>query len=451
MITIRNKKGKRSGLFYAVWAAPAIGTAAVIALLNYLTFFATDVLGLSPALVGMLLLTSKIFDGFTDIIAGFLIDRTHTKIGKARPYDVACVFFCFSALLFFFIPDIGTTGKAALLFIIYLLTYSVFQTLYTCAQTVYLARAVDSNEDQISLSSACGMISSLVAIVLSVLFPTIIDRAGTSQAHWKTVALAICIPSMVLSMIRIFFIPEIRDVKAEAKQENLGVLQSAKLLFTNNYLMFFTLALLLTNIAVTLVSNSQTYYFKYIIGSIPAMTTVSLVAVLGPFTIAFFPALSKKMGMRNLMAAALILGTIGRALPLLHTTSMPLLIIGSLFNAVAYMPIYILCANAIIGCMDYGEYKSGVRGEGIYTCVSGFCSKVGIGLASGILGIVTAVGGYDGTLAVQSASANWSIILSYTALPAALYLIAAIALGKFDLEKKLPEIQEALKERRNSN
>ncbi len=120
--------------------------------------------------------------------------------------------------------------------------------------------------------------------------------------------------------------------------------------------------------------------------------------MVGPLTIAAFPALSKKMGMRNLMALGLVLG------------------------AVSYMPIYILCANAIIACMDYGEYKSGHRGEGIYTCVTGFCGKVGIGLASGLLGLVTALGGYDGTQAVQTASANMSIIFVYTILPGGLLL-----------------------------
>lgn len=300
MITIRNKKGKKSALFYLVWTAPGIGSAAVIALLYYITYFATDVLGLNSALVGMLLLTSKIFDGFTDIVAGFIIDKTHTKFGKARPYDVACAFFCLSAMLFFFIPDIGTTGKAVLLFIIYLLTYSVFQTLYTCAGTVYMARAVESTEDQISLSSVGGMVAALISVILSIAFPTIIDRAGTDQAPWKVVALAICLPSMVLSLVRMFFIPEIKDVAEEKKQENLGVAESAKLLFSNNYLMFFTLALLLTNIAQTLVANSQLYYFKYVIGDIPAMTLVSAVAIVRPFIIGFFPALSKKMEMRNL-------------------------------------------------------------------------------------------------------------------------------------------------------
>ncbi len=449
MVKLYNKKGKRSPLFYAVWASPGIGVAAVTALLGYITFFATDVLGLSAGLVGALLLVSKIFDGFTDIIAGFIIDRTHTKIGKARPYDVANVLFCISALLFFFIPDVGTAGKAALLFIIYLLTYSVFQTLYSCAGTVYLARAVDKTDDQISLSSACGLLASLVAIVLSILFPTLIQNAGTDQASWQSMALGICLPSIVLCAIRIFLIPEINDAETEKKdQEKLTVKESAKMLFTNNYLMFFTLALLLTNIAQTLMANTQTYYFKYVIGDIQKMTIVAAVAIVGPLTIAAFPALSKKMGMRNLMALGLVLGAIGRFIPLVSPTSIPLLTLGSLLGAVSYMPIYILCANAIIGCMDYGEYKSGHRGEGIYTCVSGFCSKVGIGLASGLLGLVTALGGYDGTQAVQTASANMSIIFAYTILPGVLYVIGALALRKFNLEKELPAIQAELKKRK---
>ena len=449
MVRLYNKKGKKSPLFYAVWASPGIGVAAVTALLGYITFFATDVLGLSSGLVGALLLVSKIFDGVTDIVAGFIIDRTHTKIGKARPYDVANVLFCISALLFFFIPDVGTAGKAAFLFVIYLLTYSVFQTLYSCAGTVYLARAVDDADDQISLSSVCGLLASLIAIVLSVLFPTLIQNAGTSQSRWQSMALGICLPSIVLCAIRIFLIPEINDAETEKKdQEKLTVKESAKMLFSNDYLMFFTLALLLTNIAQTLMANTQTYYFKYVIGDIQKMTIVAAVAIIGPLTIALFPVLSKKMGLRNLMAFGLILGAIGRFLPLISTTSIPVLTVGSLLGAVSYMPIYILCANAIIGCMDYGEYKSGHRGEGIYTCVSGFCSKVGIGIASGLLGLVTAVGGYDGTQAVQSASANMSIIFAYTILPGILYIIGVFALRKFNLEEKLPEIQVELKKRK---
>lgn len=181
------------------------------------------------------------------------------------------------------------------------------------------------------------------------------------------------------------------------------------------------------------------------------MSFVSVTSIVGPLTIAFYPMLSKKFGMKNLMAAALFIGAVGKLLPLLGLTSMPLLLISALFFSVSFMPIFILASNVIINCMDYGEYKNGVRGEGIYTCVSGFCSKVGTGLASGMLGLVTALGGYDGTAAVQSSSAMNSIILLFTVVPAALYLLAVIVLQAYKLDKELPFIQQELVNRKMSH
>lgn len=62
-----------------------IASAVVSALIAYTTFYATDVLQLNAGLVGTLLLVSKLFDGVTDLVAGFLVDRTNTKFGRARP------------------------------------------------------------------------------------------------------------------------------------------------------------------------------------------------------------------------------------------------------------------------------------------------------------------------------------------------------------------------------
>lgn len=448
MITIRNKQGKRSKLFYFVWSAPLIGSACVLMLLGYITYFSTDVLGLPSGLVGILLLVSKIFDGVTDILAGYLIDRTNTKWGKARPYDITFAFYAVATLILFSIPNIGTVGTSILVFVLYTMVFSIFQTLYSCAGTVYLARAVTDKEDQVSVGALTGMISAFVSVVLGVLLPLLIDRIGKTATGWRIIAVVVCIPAIVLSFIRMFLIPEVdcsEDYAVKEKPKKLTVLQSAKLLFSNRYLMFFGLALLLTNIASNIAANSQTYYFKYVVGDISMMSLVSVTSIVGPLTIAFYPMLSKKIGMKNLMAAALLIGAIGKLLPLLGMTSMPLLLISALFFSISFMPIFILASNVIINCMDYGEYKNGVRGEGIYTCVSGFCSKIGTGLASGMLGLVTALGGYDGTAAVQSSSAVNSVIILFTVVPAALYFLAVLVLQHYKLDKELPFIQEELK------
>ena len=248
MITIRNKKGKRSKLFYFVWSAPLIGSACVLILLGYITYFSTDVLGLPSGLVGLLLLLSKIFDGVTDILAGYLIDRTNTRWGKARPYDITFAFYAIATLILFSIPNIGTVGTAILVFILYTMVFSIFQTLYSCAGTVYLARAVTDKEDQVSVGALTGMISAFSSVVLSVLLPLLIDKIGKTASGWRTIAAMICIPAIVLSFIRIFLIPEV-DGTAETvmkdKSKKLTIVQSAKLLFSNRYLMFFGLALLI--------------------------------------------------------------------------------------------------------------------------------------------------------------------------------------------------------------
>jgi len=152
------------------------------------------------------------------------------------------------------------------------------------------------------------MISAFSSVVLSILLPLLIDRIGKTASGWRIIAAVICIPAIVLSFIRIFLIPEVdcsEETTIKDKPKKLTVLQSAKLLFSNRYLMFFGLVLLLTNIASNIAANSQTYYFKYIVGDISMMSLVSATAIVGPLTIAFYPMLSKKIGMKNLMAAAL--------------------------------------------------------------------------------------------------------------------------------------------------
>lgn len=142
---MKTKDGKCTKLFYLIYSMPMIGYCLVAVLLGYVSYFAVNVLGLSSLLVGNIILVSKVFDGITDIIAGFLIDRTNTRFGKARPYDWAYVGFCIAAIVLFCIPKMGTTAMAVCLFLTYTVIYSIFSTLYSCANAVYLARACLKN------------------------------------------------------------------------------------------------------------------------------------------------------------------------------------------------------------------------------------------------------------------------------------------------------------------
>jgi len=443
------KRGsKLSPLFYLLWSSPLIAGCITVALLGHVTYYATNVLGLPSALVGTLILASKVFDGFTDLVAGFLIDKTNTRFGRARPFDFAYAFFAIFTIVLFAVPEASKTLMAVYFFTIYTLIFSIFQTLYTTANPIYLARAVEGNDSQISVTSISTLLGTISAMVVSIMIPQVVARIGTSKAEWSKMAVFICIPCILLSLVRFFTIKE-RDAEVDA-QAKINLKEGIGLLFHNKYILVFTAALLFTNIAQSM-TQAHTYYFQYIIGDISLQSLTTIGTVFGPLTLIIFPMLTKKLGIKKLVQAGFICGIAGRLIPLIGLRNIPLLILSSILCGISYMPIYTLAPNAAINCMDYGEWKFGKRGEGIYSCVIGFCSKMGSGLASWTIGLVAAMGGFNGTQEVQSASANNSIILLFTVIPAVFFVGATIIIHFYKLDEKLPEIQEDLAKRRLTN
>lgn len=441
---MQKENGKVTKLFYLVYSLPIVGYCLVVALLGYVSYFAVNVLGLSSMLVGSLILASKIFDGVTDIIAGFIIDHTHTRFGKARPYDWTYVGFCLSALVLFCIPKMETVATAVCLFIVYTLIYSVFQTLYSCAQAVYLARTVSDPGQQVTVNVVSMLIGMIGAIVAGVFIPGVVETAGRDAAAWRTLASVLCIPSAIICSIRFFIIKENAIVQEEKKEkENITLREGVGLLGKNKFVLIIAFALLVTNVASNMAALNP-FYFEHVVGSMSQQGVVNALSAVGPLSIVVFPALSKKFGKKNFIIGAFILGIIGKLLPLLAPANIALLAVGAALGTVGYMPMFVLTVNMIIDCMDYGEWKFGKRGEAIYSCVSGFCSKVGTGIGNWVVGFGMMLGGFISGAVTQSQAAVSSIIILYTVVPAVLYLIAAVLMHFYKVDSMLPEIRTAL-------
>lgn len=446
---MRTKDGKCSALFYLVYSLPTIGGLLMIALLGYVSYFAINVLGLSSLLVGNLLLVSKIFDGFTDIVGGFLIDHTRTRWGKARPYDWAYVGFCLSAVLLFSIPKMGTVAMAICLFVTYTLIYSVFQTLYSCANAVYLSRTVEDPKQQVSINIFSMFLGIIGAVVAGIFIPVYLESIGTDAEAWRTFAIMLGVPSAIISGIRFFIIKENDTLEEAGVQTKINFKEGVHLLAQNKYVLILALALLAVNITSNMVSVNP-FYFEEVVGSLSQQSVVNAISAIAPLSVVIYPALANKVGKKRLCVAALILGVIGKLLPLIALDNIPLLAIANALGTVGYMPIFVLTVNMIIECMDYGEWKSHKRGEGIYSCISGFCSKVGTGIGVWIVGFGMSLGGYVSEAATQSTMAVNSVIGLYTIVPAVFYLIAIIAMHFYKLDDELPQIREELNARRSA-
>lgn len=432
------------------WTSRGLSLGLNVLLIMQLTYYCTDMLGMGAALVGTLLLASKLFDGVTDLFVGFIIDATHTKWGKARPYEIFIVFIWGLTVLLFSAPEMSTTGKAIFVFVLYTLINSICATFLNGGDAVYLARSIRSEKNRVSVMSFNGGIIMVFSIVISMLLPQLIAGIGSTKAGWTTIALMFAIPLGIIGMFRFIFVKEVvtdseasqsGDAKAEQK---VPVKKGLQCVFANKYIFILAGMTLVANLTTNIGTAVNTYYFKYVMGDIGLATLVSLGSMLTPIVLIMFPALTRKFGTVTILKIGAVGGVIGYAIRILGGTNLVTLVIGSIIGSVAILPVTMMISIYLIDTMDYGEWKTGTRVEGMLASVNSFASKLGSGIASGLVGLIMGLAGYDGSLATQSASAITSIKVLFNVVPMILMVVMLILAIAYKLDKELPQIKADL-------
>lgn len=443
---------------YLKWAWTSRGVALAVnaILLMQLTYYCTDILGMSAVLVGTLLLVSKVFDGFTDLCVGYIIDRTHTKWGKARPYEISIVFVWIFTIMLFSAPASGTVVQAVYILVLYALVNSICATFLYGGDAVYLARSIRSEKNRVSVMSFNGGIIMVFSIMISMILPQLIAGIGTTKTGWTLIACMLGIPMGLIGILRFVFVKEVAapaesEQTAEQKQPSqasVPLKTGLSSLFKNKYIWIIAGMSFVVQLTSNIGSAVNTYYFKYIMGNIGLATLVSMSSVLTPLIMLVFPVISRKLGMGGILRLGAIMGVIGYAIRTLGTTNMVTLIIGSVVSSVAVLPVSMMINIYVIDCMDYGEWHTGVRVEGMLSSVVSFVNKLGSGIASSLVGIVMGMAGYVGTLEVQSAAANMSIVALFNWVPLFLMAVMLLLAIAYKLDKEIPQIREALAKKR---
>ena len=270
----KNEKGipygarERMPLWYgAVWSTRGIAAAINVVLCMNIAFYCTDIVGLSAAVVGTLFLVSKIVDAFTDLGFGFLLDKTHTKWGKARPYEVFIIFEWIFTVLMFNIPNVSTTVQYIWLFIMYTMVNAVCATALGGIDSVYMARAFTTEGNRIKAMSINGFIVMFCSIVFNIVFPSWLAGKGTTQAGWTTLVISLAVVMSVIGILRFVFCKEIvedeADENGKAATNDLTLKESLGLVAKNKYL-FIVVGLMFLTFIVNNMQTATTYYFKYI-------------------------------------------------------------------------------------------------------------------------------------------------------------------------------------------
>lgn len=256
----QQRKAEKVGLGkLLLWNSSSCSVALSTLMLGYATFYCTDVLQLAPALVGTLFMVSKIFDSFTDIVAGFIVDRTQTRWGKGRPYEIFMLFLWLSTWLLFSCPtSFATAAKCIWIFCMYTFMNSICVTFLNANNVVYMVRAFENKEQQSKIVGYGSIFTMAGAMVFNVLFPTAMAKVGTDAVGWSRLVGMIAIPLTVIGMLRILTIPEKFTPVSEKNGEQTHLKDLLPLLKESRPVLIICLVRFVQNIATGWVSALTT-------------------------------------------------------------------------------------------------------------------------------------------------------------------------------------------------
>ena len=430
-----------------IWNSRQISTTIFVLLSGFLMIYCTDTLKIPAALVSMILVASKVLDGVTDMFVGFIVDRTETKWGKARPYEIFIIGLWICTWLMFSCPEgWSTTVKCVWIFVMYALVNSVCQTFLTANGTPYMVRAYKEKQI-VKLTSYGSIITMLAAVIFNMTFPMLMAKVATSAAGWSKLVLMLAIPATAIGVLRMIFVKEKYNVDATtASGEKIKVKDIGAVLKTNKYILIIALMTFVFNFVCNMGVN--VYYFTYVVGNVGLMGILAAAQVIAlPMALAF-PKLISKFSTINLIIVGFLVSAVGYLLNAIAGANVGILVVGAILTGAGPVPASMLIALVIIECADYNEWKGIPRMEGTMSSINGLAQKIGAAIGTGSLGFLLSMVGYSGDAATISDGAVMMIRLLFGIVPMILYLLTALTLKGYKLNKMMPQIKAENEARR---
>ncbi|MBR1565378.1 MAG: MFS transporter [Oscillospiraceae bacterium] len=424
---------------------------------SYLTIFYTDVVGLLPAAVSVIMLVARIWDAVNDPMMGAIAERTRSKWGRFRPWIAfGCPILAIFGVLTFTNPFSGTSTAGV---IWAAATYIIAGMVYTATNIPYSALAAVMTEDadqrnKITTSRNIGMNIGMTIVqfcspILLLAFSAKGAEVADARGYMWTAILygAIAIPLF----LGVFFTSK-ENVMPVGKPQKFSFSETIKNLVQNKYLMIISLVMAVQMTAFMGRIAVCAYWVIYCLGSFRMisiiMTLPTLLGIVGSF---FVPAAARKFGKRQVLMFSMAAQAVGLLVMYLAPfDNMTMVMVGNVIFGIfnVGMPMTL---SMVADSVDYMELKTGVRTDGTAYATYGLATKLGNALG-GALGVLIMAGfGYVAN-AQQTAEALRGINITVNLIPAILYVIsiACCLLWKMS-DKDADDIRAQLHARHNGD
>lgn len=450
----------------------------IYALLSaFVMIFLTDTVGMNAGIIGSLIAASKLLDGVSDIFFGVLIDKTSTKMGKARPWMFYGYFGCAICLVAIFcIPaNISAFAQYTWFFVAYTVLNAGFYTANNIAYSALTALITKNNQERVEMGSIRFMFAFGTSMLIQTITVSFVAAFGGGAGAWRTVAIIYAVVGLISNTISVMSVRELspeelagneinpvvydkqikegeleqvaEELKGEAQtgEEKYSLGAAFKLLVQNKYYLMIVVSYLLMQIySATL--NMGIYFMSYVLKNANLLGVFSW-AINIPMIVGLLmtPMLVQKWGgMFRLNKMGYIIGSLGRILVVVagYMGSVPLMLASTAIAALGMSPLQGNMNALIATCSEYTYLTTGKRVDGtMYSCTS-FGTKVGGGIGTAVAGWLLALSGYVGGAKVQSAACMNMLHILYLWMPMVLTILITLILRGLNVEKAVVEQKE---------
>ena len=415
-IKSKNVTKKEKWLGYLIGPAGALLLNAVLA--TYLNVYYTDVLDLTTIWGGIFLtifpIVSKIIDAITNVIMGYIIDRTKTKQGKARPWLLlSAPLLAITGILLFVVPNGSTTLQVIWVMLSYNLFYSFAYTIFNMAHGLMVPLSTRNTTQRGGLSVFNQITTIMISgIVVALIFPMVImPMIGVNKTSWIILMSILSILALPLTLIEYYFTKErITEEKSDIEEKNVPFKLQLKAIFTDKYVMLLILYFLIYTIGTTLKNISLVYYCNYVLGTYNDGVTQTLVSVLGgiPMGIGIFLVwpLAKKFGKRNVTMIGFLIYAIGSAICWIFPSNMTLVLVGQFIKNIGGLPCAYVFMALFADALDNIEWRTGFRADGAAMSIYNIIAVAMVGVCTGIFNLGLSNNGYIKPVTLENYLSN---------------------------------------------
>lgn len=374
---------------------------------SLLVYFYTNVVGVSAALVGTILLVSRLFDGVSDLTMAQVMDKVNSKHGKYRSWVLwMAIPYGVTAILLVCVPGNATTAvQAAYIFITYNLCTTVCYTALNLPYSSLAPTMTNDDQDLAKLNLFRMSMSPIGNLIITALTLPFINRLGGDRRAWIIVTAIYAVIAFFMLMWTFFGCKERFRPQAAKEAEGLPLLTRLGAAFHNKYFVMLTLTMIAVSLYQNVNGTCTTYYAQYVLGNVEVMgvlqTAEKIPWIIGVIILAPF---IKRFGKRNLVLTGAVVNVLAMVMVQFAPTSYPVLITAAILRGAGEAPFYGCIFTMIADAIEFGHWKTGIRVHALLFSAFTVGQKLGGGVAAWAIGQLMTMSGFTG-LAVEIPSA----------------------------------------------